>query len=580
MALSGGLWGGGVWGAALWGVSGLTVAGGAETAQALADSGAQVAHLVEIEVGTGDPVAVETLGWPAMWGSSLWGSSGTIGTLPFSTATLRFSDLGWIGETVDLDKPNVFYAPRLALPGRFDRSFPVRPWAASAAIASYGRLLLFNGDGGLNGLADTPAEGRRVRLLTGQARVQSALVSAINEGQPWARYANFGEVFVARGGAWSIGQISAELGLTSWAPRLEGPANPTRYAGTGGAEGGAELAGLPKPLCYGSNFNVTPVSVATASVEYQVHDGAVRGIDAVRVQGVAQVDAGDYADRASLIAAQPGLSVGEFATCEAEGRFVLASAPSGQVTADVRGDATPSYVSSAALILGRFLAGRQGIDAYSGTGFAQLNAGTAGIYVGAEERTALQVVTELVTGCGGALGETRSGALTAFVLHDPATYPVGLVVRRRDILRVEPLALPAPPATIEVSYRRNFTLQAGGDLAGSVGAADRDDYGRRWRVVSAATGAGSLNAAATQRVRLDSPLADWANAQTVANWLAGLHVNGRRLWRVQLSRAALDVALGQVVRLTHPQIGTDARLQVVGVGLALDLGTVDLTLWG
>jgi hypothetical protein len=570
-------WGVGIWGTVPWGVAGLTVAGSGETAQALANSRAQVCHLVEIEVGTGAAVAVETLGWPALWGVSPWGTGAVLGTPAAGTATLRFSDIGWVRPFDDELPFDVTYPPRLAVPARFERSFAVRPWTAGAAPASYGYLELANADGRLDGLAGTPAEGRRVTLMTGRAR-PVASDARFTASQDLTR------VFTVRAGSWTVGRSSVRLELTSRAPSLAGPANPTRYAGTGGAEGGAELAGLPKPLTYGQVFNARAVLVTPANNEYQTHDGAVRAYDAVRVQGVAQIFDADYADRASLLAAQPGLSVGEYATCLAEGRFVLATTPSGEVTFDGRGETqvggtATGYVSSVPTILGRFLAGRQGVTDYSASGFAQLNPGTAGVYLGAEDRTALQLVAELIAGVGGVPGETAEGLLTAYTLKDPAAQPVAFRVLARDVLAVRALPLPAPPATVEVSYRRNFTPQPSG-LAGSVSTADREDYARPFRVVRAASGAGALNAAALEIARLDSPLADSGDAQTVANAQAALHTNARRLWQVSLGRGALGIGLGDTLELTAERVGTQKRVQVVGLGLALDRGTVDLTVWG
>ncbi|HEY4133509.1 MAG TPA: hypothetical protein VGM50_23015 [Gemmatimonadaceae bacterium] len=53
-----------------------------------------------------------------------------------------------------------------------------------------------------------------------------------------------------------------------------------------GLEGTAELAGKPKPVCLGVVKNVPAVPVNTAKLIYQVNDGAVASIDAVRDRGV------------------------------------------------------------------------------------------------------------------------------------------------------------------------------------------------------------------------------------------------------------------------------------------------------
>jgi hypothetical protein len=56
---------------------------------------------------------------------------------------------------------------------------------------------------------------------------------------------------------------------------------PNVYAGTGGVDGGADLAGKRKPLCFGNPRNVSPVLLVPSLLIYQVHDGSVAGIDNV-----------------------------------------------------------------------------------------------------------------------------------------------------------------------------------------------------------------------------------------------------------------------------------------------------------
>jgi len=59
------------------------------------------------------------------------------------------------------------------------------------------------------------------------------------------------------------------------------------YEGTGAAEGGEELKGKEKPLLFGQCFNVAPVPVNVSSdLLYQVHDGPIYNILAVRDRGV------------------------------------------------------------------------------------------------------------------------------------------------------------------------------------------------------------------------------------------------------------------------------------------------------
>lgn len=55
------------------------------------------------------------------------------------------------------------------------------------------------------------------------------------------------------------------VALSDLAERLNDPLQPTLCLGTGGAEGGAELKGQPKPVAVGQVFNVPAVFVGQVS---------------------------------------------------------------------------------------------------------------------------------------------------------------------------------------------------------------------------------------------------------------------------------------------------------------------------
>jgi hypothetical protein len=68
------------------------------------------------------------------------------------------------------------------------------------------------------------------------------------------------------------------------------PLQTTKYAGSNvlpaGREGVEDLKGKPKPVCLGSVFNIAPPCVNTSKLIYQVNDGAVASISAIRDRGV------------------------------------------------------------------------------------------------------------------------------------------------------------------------------------------------------------------------------------------------------------------------------------------------------
>ncbi len=67
---------------------------------------------------------------------------------------------------------------------------------------------------------------------------------------------------------------------------LDVPIQTNRYLGTGALEGGEDLQCKPKPFCLGDCFNVPALLVDPVKLIYQVADGALNSIPAVRDRGL------------------------------------------------------------------------------------------------------------------------------------------------------------------------------------------------------------------------------------------------------------------------------------------------------
>lgn len=109
------------------------------------------------------------------------------------------------------------------------------------------------------------------------------------------------------------------------------------YAGTGGAEGLADLKGRVKPLAIGRPKNVEPVLINAVDNVYQFSGyGPVEAVSALYERGASFGTAiGNYASYTALVAAT--VPAGRWATCLAEGMVRLGAPAAGLITADVRG---------------------------------------------------------------------------------------------------------------------------------------------------------------------------------------------------------------------------------------------------
>ena len=189
---------------------------------------------------------------------------------------IRVSDRGWIGEPWDTVAPNTPYPPRLAEPVALEASLPIYPDTVRRLAVTTGEVRLLNGDGQLDALAgDWAVAGQTVTL---------------HRGPHWrplhAPLAAFVRIATLRAAGAAVGTSRLAIPLRPAAAALDVPVCAT-YAGSGGAEGPATLTGQFKPRLYGLKRNVDPVLVDPGLLLFQVHDGSIDSILAVRDRGVA-----------------------------------------------------------------------------------------------------------------------------------------------------------------------------------------------------------------------------------------------------------------------------------------------------
>jgi hypothetical protein len=123
------------------------------------------------------------------------------------------------------------------------------------------------------------------------------------------------------------------------------------YAGTGGAEGGADLKGQVKPWVFGRALNVEPVFIDQIDNVFQVSGyGPVQAITAVYERGSSfGASVGDFASYAALVGAT--IPAGRWGTCLAQGMIRLGAPPAGVITVDVDGDNTGGFLRRTGAII-------------------------------------------------------------------------------------------------------------------------------------------------------------------------------------------------------------------------------------
>ena len=457
------------------------------------------------------------------------GDAGRSGVVPF-----LFSEDGYITEP-DEDPPNLPFGARVVQALSYSRSLAGNPGGFAGRVADgAGEASLANADGMLDALfANFSIAGRQVRVLS--RRFDQA-------------YADAEVIFDGTAASWDSpeGLLRLQLRNSLWrlaVPIQQGAAH--FYDGTGGANGGADLAGLPRPLAFGRCREVPAVLVDAAALLYQVHDGAVDSIDAV-------YDGGDL------------LVLGvNYTVSLSTGCFTLLGAPVDRITCDLRGSATGGhYVGSTAYIVKRIINDLVGLDAAAVDpqtfdrveGATTWSSGEVGMWLGPAPALAIDVIERLLVGIGGFLDAEPEGRITAGIFGAP-WYGDSFALDETVIESITRVAMPAgtdPPLSRALAaWQPLWTGPQVSGLADIVDASRRSYLAQAFRV-AAAVGDQSGAEIMAQQSLTASLFEDAADALAFAEFRIGLYGVPRACYQIRLSRGLWQFRLGQIGRLSYP----------------------------
>lgn len=494
--------------------------------------------------------------------------------VPSDAPVIRVSDRGWIGEPGDSQEPNTPYPARMLEPPALEYGVPVLPEGQRRRSFAVGEIVLANADGALDGLAGNwKVGGQAATLLRGPHRRPRH-----------APLAAFLAVASLRAGGAASGTARLRLPLLDASSDLGVPAC-RLYAGTGDAEGDARLAGQPKPRLYGLKRFVEPVLVDAARYIYQVNDGAMEEILAVRDRGLPYSLATVRANYAALKANVP--PAGSCDICYAEGfiRVEPAASAISLLTVDARGDASGiGYgAGTPASIARKLLTGPGGLSpaAIAIGAFAGWPAGEAGLAIrGGSVATAMD---QLCAGLATWWGADRYGKISGGQIDRPETMTPSWEIQPW-MLRDPPeeAEAPAPPRwRCIVGYRAPGRVMNGEDLAGAVSAANRALWGQPYQTATES----DLALLSRYPQALDPPvlasvLDGEGDAAALALRLFELHRVPRRTWRAALNRSGLAILPGQAVRLTWPRHGLSNGPVLIARAVSVRGDRADVLLWG
>lgn len=530
-----------------------------------------------------DPSVSETISAvPAPFGDWAFGGDPAFSYTDGGGEPLFLTD-GYFNSLPSDDPANRHYEERLLQAFNFEVRLFEGLEPTGRASQGFGDIVIWNGDGFLDSVLDLGWSGRPLALYRAQSRRARSAAELVFQGTVDGLEPD---------------EVTVSLRLRDRQALLERPFQSTLYAGSGGAEGGDDLAGKRKPRGLGRLFNTPWPLIDAANLVYQGNDGQIEAVQAVRDKGVALTASGsDRADYAALIGAT--IASGEYDTCLAEGLIRLGGAPDGQITVDFHGDDDGSspggFVETAGTIIRRIvtsyldtvnLTDPDDLDTASFSALETDQPAPIGFWSGPDSTlTVGQVLDQIMASIGGWWFFTNQGLLSLGILTAPSG-TAAETISRDDILLTPPLRVSSgvPSWRRYVGYQRNWAPQDPGGLAGSVSAGDRQLYGDEYRfAISTSSGVLAQHRGARDVVTRGL-FALEADATTEVGRLQTLHGTLRRLIAVALRREdPFDAPLGEVVEIQgFNRLTLSSSKKFICVGAAVDLARDEVTwfLWG
>lgn len=326
-----------------------------------------------------------------------------------------------------------------------------------------------------------------------------------------------------------------------------------------------------KPLVFGEVFNITPLLMDPSMLEFMVHNGPIESIIEVRDNGVPLALATGYTVDLT------------------KGTFKLLNAPAGAITCSVQGDKNTVYNSTVAAIIKRIIKGYgnpsvagtitdSDIDLANFSAFETSHPQKVGIFISGKDNL-ISVCQELASSVGAQLVASRDGLLRLLKVTVPT---VGTTNITDDDIVQYSLSVSQKPeiiATYKLGYCKNWTIED--KLLTGIPAEHKNLMAGEWLSKTytneTARTLYKLNAIPEQK---DTLLLTDSSGEVLAEAtrLVNLRSVPRYMYRFTCTAKFLQVALGDMIKLTHRRFGLSAGVaaQVLSSEVDWDTGRINL----
>lgn len=538
-------------------------------------------------------------------GESPSDGAGAMGEVPMCTflddvtvggsETIYLSKKGFITESGDTPA-STLYEPRLLSAHNFQTSIPT-PTSGEAVGGSrvaFGAITINNADGLLDKWVDRGWEGREVMTYLGGTTSPDQVAEDILTR---SEYTLLLKAIVS---TLNTTSDTITLNLRDPAENLKAPINETVYLGTGGREGDEDQEGVPKPLLFGLCRNVTPVPIDHANLIYQVHDGSIDEVLAVRDRGIPLTAYNGGANDVTDLGGEgvtviedwdPTGNEGTYITELASGLIRTGAPPTdagGRLTADIKGDDDSTYIDDTPSIIRRIvdryttLVDPADVDTSSFTSFS--NTGTVGFYTGTTSTDVLRVVDQLAYGADGTVTFLRDGKMTLveYIIPEGAT-PVATIENRR-IIRISTRTAPSTLFRVRIQYRRNWTVQDPDTLTGEldIDAEEnerlKDEYSNDYRCKCADNAAAKSVNGLAREIELNTFFDLEADASTILTAKLNRGSTKRKIYTIILTRFNFQFNVGDVVRIAVDEQGSKSTIIAIVYQIIEDLSSEQTTI--
>lgn len=468
-------------------------------------------------------------------------------TIPVVTY-VYYGDNTYNTKTTDIALPSQLVEPRMLQAIDTVRQFPIQPQATDRGQAAGAKITLANADGELSSLfIDNTIDGQSIPLWLVPQHSPFSVARKVDE-------------MIATGVSGNRDKIT--ISLRGPKLRIETPFQESAYRGTGGLEGDGSVINDLKPLTYGECFNVRPKLILRAYNIYQVHDGAIFALAAVRDRGVPMTVHEACTTFFQLVASEPPAGKYSYHLASGTLKVNLGDALAdydNDVRVDVLGDATGGYIRYTGPILRRIAKRRAGMadSEIALSSFESFKDGVVGYHFDGSQRTTKvsDVFSQMLRPYNGYYGRL-AGSVNLSIGSPPDLDSVGAAhhLTEADFISFDPLANPSE-ILFEMSYgyRKNWHPHAEEDLATSLSAAEKKPlYEDSQTVVDGRGNVLSHHPDAIRLDKFDSYYRDAGPAQTQLNAVMDYMSGDTMFFRAVVPGFGVNIPDTAVLEVDYP----------------------------